>query len=49
MNTVNLIPILSTNIPAIGEQHNVEPKVRDPINAKSYNRISKKDFSQLTV
>ena len=49
MNTVNLIPILSTNIPAIGEQHNVEPNVRDPINAKSYNRISKHDCSYFTV
>ena len=33
MNTVQRIPILSTKIPAIGEQHNVEPNVRDPINA----------------
>ena len=35
MNTVSLIPILSTNIPAIGEQHSVDPKVRDPIKAKN--------------
>ena len=35
INTVSRIPILSTNIPAIGEQHNVDPNVRDPINAKS--------------
>ena len=34
INTVSRIPILSTNIPAIGEQHNVDPNVRDPINAK---------------
>ena len=33
MKTVQRIPILSTNIPAIGEQHNVEPNVSDPINA----------------
>ena len=33
MNTVHRIPILSHRIPAIGEQHNVEPKVSDPINA----------------
>ena len=34
INTVSRIPILSTNIPAIGEQHNVDPNVREPINAK---------------
>ena len=34
INTVSRIPILSTNIPAIGEQHNVDPNVRDPINAE---------------
>ena len=33
MKTVILIPILSTNIPAIGEQQSVEPNVKDPINA----------------
>ena len=33
INTVHLIPILSTKIPAIGEQHSVEPNVSDPINA----------------
>ena len=33
MNTVQRIPILSTKIPAMGEQHNVEPNVSDPIKA----------------
>ena len=41
MNTVSLIPILSTNIPAIGEQHSVDPKVRDPIRAKIEIRYAK--------
>ena len=34
IKTVQRMPILSTNIPAIGEQHNVEPNVSDPINAE---------------
>lgn len=34
INVVNLIPIRSTNTPAIGDIRNVVPTVKEPTNAK---------------